>query len=88
VRYKKEIIKMDEEIRNLLKENLEVSKKSLEILEKAERARKIGLFLKIIYWGVLILIIFLAYYFAQPYFATLRQILEVLKNLQNFKLGM
>jgi predicted nucleic acid-binding Zn ribbon protein len=53
---------MDEEIRNLLKENLEVSKKSLEILEKAERARKIGSFLKIIYWGVLILIIFLAYY--------------------------
>jgi hypothetical protein len=34
---------MDEEIKNLLKENLEVSKKSLEILRKIDRDRKISL---------------------------------------------
>ena len=80
--------KMDEEIKNLLKENLEVSKKSLEILRKIDRDRKINFFFKIIYWLVIILIIYYSYQLLQPYFVSLKQSLEFLKNLQNFKLGM
>jgi hypothetical protein len=79
---------MDEEIKNLLKENLEVSKKSLEILRKIDRDRKISFFFKIIYWLVIILIIYYSYQLLQPYFAFLKQSLEFLKNLQNFKPGM
>jgi hypothetical protein len=79
---------MDEEIKNLLKENLEVSKKSLEILRKIDRDRKISFFFKIIYWLAIILIIYYSYQFLQPYFASLKQSLEFLKNLQNFKPGM
>jgi hypothetical protein len=79
---------MDEEIKNLLKENLEVSKKSLEILRKIDRDRKIRFFFKIIYWLVIILIIYYSYQLFQPYFAFLKQFFEFLKNLQNFKLGM
>jgi polyferredoxin len=73
---------MDEEIKNLLKENLEVSKKSLEILKKIDRDRKIRFFFKIIYWLFIILIIYYTYQFLQPYFAPLKQTLEFLKNLQ------
>jgi hypothetical protein len=79
---------MDEEIKNLLKENLEVSKKSLEILRKIDRDRKISFFFKIIYWLVIILIIYYSYQLLQPYFTFLKQSLEFLKNLQNFKPGM
>jgi hypothetical protein len=79
---------MDEEIKNLLKENLEVSKKSLEILRKIDRDRKISFFFKIIYWLAIILIIYYSYQLLQPYFAFLKQSLEFLKNLQNFKPGM
>jgi hypothetical protein len=79
---------MDEEIKNLLKENLEVSKKSLEILRKIDRDRKISFFLKIVYWLAIILIIYYSYQFLQPYFDSLKQSLELLKNLQNFKPGM
>ena len=73
---------MDEEIKNLLKENLEVSKKSLEILKKFDRDRKIMFFLKIIFWLFIILIIYYIYKFLQPYFVSLKQTFEFLKNLQ------
>jgi CHASE3 domain sensor protein len=76
---------MDEEIKNLLKENLEVSKKSLEILRKIDRDRKISFFFKIIYWLVIILIIYYSYQLLQPYFASLKQSFEFLKNLQQLK---
>jgi predicted nucleic acid-binding Zn ribbon protein len=79
---------MDEEIKNLLKENFEVSKKSLEILRKIDRDRKIRFFFKIIFWLVIILIIYYSYQLLQPYFTFLKQSLEFLKNLQNFKPGM
>jgi hypothetical protein len=79
---------MDEEIKNLLKENLEVSKKSLEILKKIDRNRKINFFFKIIYWLVIVLAIYYGYQSFQPYFASFKQSLELLKNLQNFKPGM
>jgi predicted nucleic acid-binding Zn ribbon protein len=76
---------MDEEIKNLLKENLEVSKKSLEILKKINRERKIKFFFKIIYWLIIILLIYYGYQSLQPYFASLKQSLEFLKNLQKLK---
>jgi len=79
---------MDEEVKNLLKENLEISKKNLKILEEINRARKIGFILKTVYWTVIILVGIAAYYYVQPYFASLNQFLEILRNLPNFKFGM
>jgi len=76
---------MDEEIRNLLKENLEVSKESLKILKKINRARKISFFFKILYWLVIILVIYYGYQFFQSYFSSLKQSLELLKNLPQIK---
>jgi hypothetical protein len=81
---------MDEEIKNLLKENLEVSKKSLEILKKINRARQIALFFKLLYWILIILAIYYGYQFIQAYIDSIRQSLEILKNLppdllKNFK---
>jgi hypothetical protein len=71
---------MDEEVKNLLKENLEVSKKSLEILRKIDRDRKISFFFKIIYWLIIILAIYYGYQIFQPYLDSLRQSLDFLKN--------
>jgi hypothetical protein len=76
---------MDEEIKNLLKENLEVSKKSLEILKKIDRGRKISFFFKIIYWAIIVLLVYYGYQSLQPYFASLKQSLEFLKNLQQLR---
>ena len=73
---------MDEEIRNLLKENLEISKKSLEILRKIDRERKIRLFFKIIFWLAIIFVIYYSYQFLQSYFVYLKQTFEILKNFQ------
>jgi len=76
---------MDEEIKNFLKENLEISKESLEILKKMDKARKAGLFFKIIYWLVIVLTIYYSYQFFQSHFASLKQSQELLKSLQQLK---
>ncbi|GIW67256.1 MAG: hypothetical protein KatS3mg096_124 [Candidatus Parcubacteria bacterium] len=76
---------MDEEIKQLLKENLEVSKESLRILKSINRARKISFFFRILYWLVIVLIIYYSYQLVQPYLSSFKQSLEILKNLPQFK---
>ncbi len=56
----------DEDLKELLKRNLEVSEKSLVILKKMRRAQQIGRALKIAYWLVIIAGVLGAYYYLKP----------------------
>ena len=76
---------MDEEIKQLLRENLDVSKESLKILKSIDRARKISFFFKVIYWLVIILLIYYSYQLIHPYLSSFKQSFEILKNLQQLK---
>lgn len=58
---------MDEEIKKLLEENLEISRQSLKILKGIRRANRIAAAFKILYWLVIIGALAGAYYFLQPY---------------------
>jgi len=80
----------DEEIRQLLKKNIEVSEESLEILKKMNRARMIGNTLVFLKWAVIIGLSYGAYYFIEPYLNaitgglnTINSGTEQVKDLQN-----
>ena len=73
---------MDEEIKQLLQENLKISKESLEILKEIKRKNQLSLILKIIYWLVLILIIYYSYQLLLPYKNYFKQSFELFKNMQ------
>lgn len=57
---------MDEEIKNLLERNLEISKETHKIVKKMHRTQKIGRALKIIYWSIIIAGALGAYYYLKP----------------------
>jgi hypothetical protein len=57
----------DEEIRQLLKKNIEVSEESLGLLKKMHRAAVIGRFFSFMKWVVIIGISVGSYYLIEPY---------------------
>jgi hypothetical protein len=69
---------MDEETRQLLQKNLEVSQESLKILKKINRARIAGNIFSFLKWMVIIGASVGAYYYIQPY---LDQMLALIKQL-------
>jgi len=77
----------DEEIKQLLKEDVEVSKESLQILRGIRRANRISAFFKFVYWLIVLAIAFGAYYYLQPFIdkvpGLLDQVQGVQKLLQN-----
>lgn len=80
---------MDSELKKLLKRNLEISKENNEILHRLQSSMRWGRFFKMAYWGVIIAIMFGAYYFIQPFINQLVDtyggLSEGVKNLQNVK---
>lgn len=58
---------MDEELKNLLKRNLEASEESLRILKKLNRARIADNIYWIVKWVVIIGLSFGAYYYIEPF---------------------
>lgn len=56
-----------DELKKLLRQNLEISKESLKIQKKLYRARKLALGFKILYWTAIVLMVLGAYYYIQPY---------------------
>ena len=55
-----------EEIKNLVKENIELSEETLRLVKKMRRAHLIGRAFKILYWIVILAVMFGAYYYFQP----------------------
>lgn len=58
---------MDAETKKLLTDNLELAKQNNEILHKLVRAQKMAIVYRIVYWSIIILSTFGAYYFIQPF---------------------
>ena len=56
-----------DELKKLLRQNLEISRESFRILKKIHRARKIALVFRALYWTAVILLVLGAYYYIQPY---------------------
>jgi hypothetical protein len=69
---------MDEETRQLLQKNLDVSQESLNILKKINGARIAGNIFSFLKWMVIIGASVGAYYYIQPY---LDQMLALIKQL-------
>ncbi len=70
---------MEEDFKNILRENLEISKESLKILKGIRRSGRIAAFLKIIYWLVIIGALAGTYYLIQPY---IQNALNVIQQIQ------
>lgn len=58
---------MDQELRKLLKRNLEISKENNEMLHRLQSSMRWSRFFKLAYWVVIIAIMLGAYYFIQPF---------------------
>ncbi len=70
---------MDEELKNLLSENLAISKESLKILKGIRRGNRLAIAFKFFYWLVIIGAVVGAYYFLQPY---IKQGLAIVNQVQ------
>ncbi|MCK6463030.1 MAG: hypothetical protein L6Q29_04440 [Candidatus Pacebacteria bacterium] len=68
----------EEELKVLLRQNIELNKKSLEILQKMNRARIMGNVFWILKWVLIIGISYGAYWYIEPY---LKKYLEVLQSV-------
>jgi len=68
----------DEELKVLLRENIEVSKESLKILKKINRGRIWGNVFSFLKWTLIIGLSFGTYYYIEPFFS---QYLNTLKGL-------
>ncbi|MFA7315759.1 MAG: hypothetical protein WC059_03090 [Candidatus Paceibacterota bacterium] len=61
---------MDPETKQLLKENVELSRRNNEMLEKVVRYQKWNQIYRALYWGIIIFSSVGAYYFIQPYLSS------------------
>lgn len=77
----------DEEIKKLLKKNLEISEESFKILKKMRRSQAIGRAFQVFKWLLIIAFATGFYYFAQPYIInfwdTYREITESLSGMKD-----
>lgn len=58
---------MEEDLKVLLRENLEVSREGLKILKKINRGRVFGNIVSALKWAIIIGISFGAYYYIEPF---------------------
>ncbi len=68
----------DEELKVLLRENIEVSKESLKILKKINRGRIFGNVFTTLKWTLVVAVSFGVYYYIEPY---LTKYLDLIKGL-------
>ena len=68
----------DEELKVLLRENIELSKESLKILKKINRGRIFGSIFSALKWTLIIGISFGTFYYIEPFFS---QYLDTIKGL-------
>ena len=72
-----EIETKDQEIKELLRQNIELGKQNKVMLEKLIRSQKLTTLYRIGYWTIIIVSSLGAYYFASPYFD---RIIDIYKN--------
>jgi len=72
----------DEEIKKLLREDVEVSKESLKILKGIRRNHRIAATFRVLYWFVILGIAFGAYYYLQPYIDKVPSLMNQVQNIQ------
>jgi len=58
---------MDEEVKKLIEENLELSKENSKLLRKVHGILRLNQIMRISYWVIIILIAIGAFYFIQPF---------------------
>lgn len=68
----------DEELKVLLRENIEVSKESLKILKKINRGRIFGSIFSALKWTIIIGISFGTFYYIEPFVS---KYLDLMKDL-------
>ena len=68
----------DEELKVLLRENIETSKESLKILKKINRGRIFGNIFSVLKWTLIVGLSFGAYYYIEPF---LSQYVDMLRGL-------
>ena len=77
---------MDEELKKLLEENIEISRESLKILKGIRRHNRISSAFKVFYWLIIIGALAGAYYFLEPYIkqglAIVNQVQETVSGVQ------
>ena len=62
---------MDENIEQMLKENLAISKENNELLKKLVNHQKWAQIYRFVYWGLIIAVSFGSFYFLQPYIGSI-----------------
>jgi hypothetical protein len=62
---------MDQETKQLLEENLKLSKENNVMLSSLIRAKKLNTVYKVVYWSLIIFVTIGSYYFIQPYIESL-----------------
>ena len=67
---------MDEDIKNLIQRNLEVSEKTLTILKKIRRETMFDRVVHVVKWVILIALLIFIYIKIQPYVAQWMQLLD------------
>lgn len=77
----------DDELKQLLKRNIEASEESLKILKKINRARVFGNIYTFFKWLIIIGISVGAYYYIEPYIGQLTGLLKQFQKLQNILPG-
>ena len=79
------LIIMDEELKNLMERNLEVSEKTLSILKKMRREVMWGRFFWLAKWAIIIGLIVFSFMKIQPYVAYWSGVAEnISNNLESF----
>jgi hypothetical protein len=73
----------EDDLKNLLQKNLEVSQESLKILKKINRARIIGNIFTFLKWMIIIGASIGIYYYIQPYLGKLTDLWKQLQEMQN-----
>ncbi len=74
---------MDEEIKRLLEENLEISKESLKILKEFKREKQIAFIFRIIYWLIILILLVNIYNFLKPYIDKFQNLWQIIEKIQS-----
>ena len=70
-----------DDLKKLLEENLQVSRESLSILKKIQRARTFSMVFKVIKWIIIISLSVGLYYYIEPY---VRDYTGIFKSINSF----
>ncbi|MEX0933670.1 MAG: hypothetical protein WD003_00190 [Candidatus Paceibacterota bacterium] len=84
----------NKDLKALLEENTKLARENHRLLKKIHRSQSWGSFFRLLYWAVILVSIFGAYYFIQPFIDSVRGNVEsvqsginTLENINNFDIN-